>query len=340
MAPVSTPTSAPSTRFRRRTGLLAAVLALVVPLACVQPARAQAGHWPDKSVTLIAPFAPGGSTDILARVVAAGLSRELKQPVVVDNRAGAGGTLGAAIAAKARPDGYTILLSNVTLGSAPALYKNLPYDFEADFNHVAYLGAVPCVLVSTMDLPATDAKQFLAYLKANPGKLDYGSSGIGAASHLCTQSFLSSGGFHATHIPYKGAGPMMVDLMSGRVAFAIDTAPGASSQIRGGKVRGLAVAARQRIPLLPDLPTLAEAGVPFEMAIWYGLVTPRGTPEAVNARLYDAVNKTLAQPEVVEAYKTLGAVAEHKTPAQFLGLVRSDKVRWTEIVKSAGIEPQ
>ncbi len=301
---------------------------------------AQAADWPERPVTLIAPFAPGGSTDMLARVVAQGLSKELGQPVVVDNRGGAGGTLGAAIAAKARPDGYTILLSNVTLGSADAIYRNLSYDFVGDFNHVAYLGSIPCVLVASKSLPqAASAKEFIAYLRANPGKLDYGSSGVGAASHLCTQSFLTTGGFKATHVPYKGAGPMMVDVMSGTIAFAVDTAASAAAQIHAGKVRGLAVTSDHRIPLLPDLPTLREAGVPFEMSIWYGLVTPRGTPAAINARLYDATLKALAQPALVEAYKTLGATAEQKTPAAFLELVKADKTRWTEIVKSAGIEP-
>jgi tripartite-type tricarboxylate transporter receptor subunit TctC len=320
--------------------LLAAVLATVLSAGAASSALAQTGNWPDHPVTLIAPFAPGGSTDMLARVIAAALTKELKQSVVVENRGGAGGTIGAALAARARPDGYTILLSNVTLTSADALYSNLSYDFVSDFDHVAYLGAVPCVLVASKDLPVADAREFIAYLRARPGKLDFGSSGIGAASHLCTQSFLSTGGFKANHVPYRGAGPMMVDIMSGRLAFAIDTAPGASSAIRGGKVHGLAVASDQRIALLPDLPTLKESGIPFEMSIWYGLVTPRGTPAAIDARLYAAVQKILTYPDVQEAYKSIGASVHPLDSDAFLALVKSDKKRWTQIVHDAGIEPQ
>ncbi|WP_158219425.1 MULTISPECIES: tripartite tricarboxylate transporter substrate binding protein [unclassified Achromobacter] len=300
----------------------------------------EASAWPTRPITLVAPFAPGGSTDILARVVAAGMSKVLKQSVVVENRAGAGGTIGAAVVARARPDGYTILLSNVTLGSADSLYKNLSYDFIKDFDHVAYLGAVPCVLVASKSLPVTSAPEFFSYLRAHAGQLNFGSSGIGAASHLCTQSFLSTGGFKANHVPYRGAGPMMVDIMSGRIAFALDTAPNASSHIQGGKVLGLAVAADQRIPLLPDLPTIKEAGVPFEMSIWYGLATPRNTPKEIDHKIYEAAQVALRDPEVLNAYRSLGASVTAETQQAFLARVEADKVRWTGIVKQAEIEPQ
>lgn len=327
-----------SSRFTLGRRTAAALLGSALALAAWTPATAS-DKWPERPVTLIAPFAPGGSTDMLARVIAQGLTKELGQSVVVDNRGGAGGTLGAALAAKAKPDGYTILLSNVTLGSADAIYKSLSYDFVNDFSHVAYLGSIPCVLVASKHLPVQTAQEFITYLRANAGKLNYGSSGIGAASHLCTQSFLTAGGFDATHVPYKGAGPMMVDVISGTIAFAVDTAGSAAAQIRGDKVRGLAVTSNQRIPLLADLPTLREVGVPFEMSIWYGLVTPRGTPASVNTRLHAATAKVLEHPEVKEAYKTLGATAERKSSAQLLEIVKTDKKRWTEIVKSAGIEP-
>lgn len=297
--------------------------------------------WPDRQVTLIAPFAPGGSTDMLARVIAQALSEELKQTVVVSNKGGAGGTLGAGIAAKSPNDGYTILLSNVTLTSADAVYSKLPYDIVNDFDHVVYLGASPCVLVANKNLAANNVKEFLTYLKANPGKLNYGSSGVGAASHLCGQSFLTAGGFQATHVPYRGAGPMMVDVIAGNLAFAVDTAGSASSQIKGGNVRGLAVTSSERIELLPDLPTVKESGVPFEMAIWYGLVTPKGTPQQAQSRLYEATQGALKNPKVQEAYKTLGlAMDKQVAPGKFLDLVKSDKTRWTDIVKSAGIKPE
>ena len=297
--------------------------------------------YPDRPVTLIAPFAPGGSTDMLARVVAAALSDELGQSVVVSNKGGAGGTLGAAVAAKSPNDGYTVLLSNVTLTSADAVFSKLSYDIVNDFDHVVYLGASPCVIVANKNLPLTDVKSFFAYLKDNPGKLNYGSSGVGAASHLCGQSFLTTGGFKATHVPYRGAGPMMVDVIGGSLAFAVDTAGSAASQIKGGNVRGLAVTSGQRLDLLPDLPTVKESGVPFEMAIWYGLVTPKGTPADVQTRLYEATRRAMKSQKVVEAYKTLGlAIDKDIAPGKFVALVKSDKTRWTEIVKSAGISPE
>ena len=297
--------------------------------------------WPERPITLIAPFAPGGSTDMLARVVAQALAEELGQPVVVANKGGAGGTLGAAQAARSAADGYTLLLSNVTLTSAGAVYQNLNYDFLSDFDHVAYLGAIPCVLVSSKKLPVNNIGEFLAYLKAHPGALDYGSSGVGAASHLCGQSFLSAGGFKAEHVPYKGAGPMMVDVISGNLAFAVDTAGSAASQIKGDTVRGLAVTSSHRIDLLPNLPTLAESGLPFEMSIWYGLVTPHGAPVEVQKRLFDATNKISKNPKVIEAYQSLGLAHDKNIGfGEFAGLVKEDQSRWTAIAKSAGITPK
>ena len=323
----------PNTPFR-------SVLCAIAMAGTLFAGAAQAA-WPERAVTLIAPFAPGGSTDMLARVVAQALSEELKQPVVVSNKGGAGGTLGAGIAAKSAADGYTVLLSNVTLSSADAAYSNLPYDIVDDFDHVVYLGAIPCVLVSSKHMPVENVKEFLEYLKANPEKLDYGSSGIGAASHLCGQSFLSTGGFKASHVPYRGAGPMMVDVISGNLDFAVDTAGSAASQIKGGKVRGLAVTSNERIELLPDLPTVKESGVPFEMSIWYGLVMPKGSPEAARQRLFEATNKVLGNEKLREAYRSLGvSVDKEVAQGEFVNLVKADKARWTDIVKSAGITPQ
>lgn len=321
----------------RTSKLLMASLAAAASMLCTTAHAA----WPERAVTLIAPFAPGGSTDMLARVIAHALSEELGQSVVVSNKGGAGGTLGANQAARAAPDGYTVLLSNVTLTSAGAAYKNLPYDIVNDFDHVVYLGAIPCVVVSSKSLPVHNVKEFLAHLKANPDKLYYGSSGIGAASHLCGQSFLTANDFKATHVPYKGAGPMMVDLIAGNLAFALDTAGSAATQIKGGKVNGLAVTSNDRIELLPELPTLKESGAPFEMSIWYGLVTPKGTPAEAQKRLFEATNKISQNPKVREAYKSLGLTRDKDIAAgEFVNLVKSDKVRWTDIVKSAGITPQ
>lgn len=326
--------------FIKTRSTLKTILASMAIGATVFSATATAA-WPERPITLIAPFAPGGSTDMLARVIAQALAEELDQPVVVANKGGAGGTLGASQAAKSAADGYTVLLSNVTLTSAGTAYRNLNYDIVSDFEHVAYLGAIPCVLVSSQKLPVSNIGEFLAYLKANPGKLNYGSSGIGAASHLCGQSFLTAGGFKAEHVPYKGAGPMMVDVIAGNLAFAVDTAGSAASQIKGDKVRGLAVTSDHRIELLPDLPTLKESGVPFDMSIWYGLVMPKDSPLEAQKRLYEATNKISSNPKVMEAYKSLGLTRDKDLAfGKFVGLVKDDKIRWSEISTSAGITPQ
>ncbi len=321
----------------QKTKLTMAGFAATASMLC---ATAHAA-WPERPVTLIAPFAAGGSTDMLARVVAQALSEELGQSVIVSNKGGAGGTLGAGQAARATPDGYTLLLSNVTLTSAGAAYKRLPYDIVNDFDHVVYLGAIPCVLVSSKKLPVTNVTEFLTHLKANPDDLYYGSSGVGAASHLCAQSFLTAGNFKSTHVPYKGAGPMMIDLMAGNLSFAVDTAGSAATQIKADKVTGLAVTSNERIELLSELPTLKESGVPFEMSIWYGLVTPKGTPDEAQKRLFEATNKISQNPKVLAAYKTLGLTRDKDIAfGEFVELVKSDQIRWSDIVKSAGITPQ
>lgn len=318
---------------RRLLTLLAAA-----PLLHALPAVAS-GNFPVKPITLVAPFAAGGSTDMLARVIAKALAQELNQSVVVENKGGAGGTIGAASVARSAPDGYTLLLTNVTLTSADALYKNLSYDFQKDFHPVSMLGEVPCVLLINKDLPVKDFTEFLAYLKANPGKLNYGSSGVGAALHLATQSFLSAAGVQAMHVPYKGTGPMMVDLISGNVQFAIDTAGSASAQIRGGMVRGLAVTSKQRSPFFPDLPSMAEAGVPMEMGIWYGLATPAGLPANVEKILHQAIIKAVDTEDVKAAYRQMGIQADTRGSAEAIEQIRKDKEKWTGIIHDAGIQP-
>lgn len=325
--------SAPKSTYRLAAAAMAMALSLF-PLG-----QAAADTYPSKAVTLVAPFAAGGSTDMLARVIAKSLAKELNQSVVVENRGGAGGTIGAATVAKAKADGYTLLLTNVTLTSADALYKGLPYDFQRDFDHVSMLAQVPCVLLINKDLPVKDVKEFLAYLKANPGKLNYGSSGVGAALHLATQSFLSAANAEALHIPYKGTGPMMVDLMAGNVQFAIDTSGSASAQIRADKVRGIAVTTKERDPSYPDLPSLAEVGIPFDMSIWYGIATPAGLPKDVEQTLYKALVNTVNSEEVRQAYKSMGAQADTTGGEAFAKKVGDDKIRWTKIIQDAGIEP-
>lgn len=323
-----------------RRPFIHAALSLALGVAACAPAMAHASdNFPSKPVTLVAPFAAGGSTDMLARVVAKALSAELNQQVIVENRAGAGGTIGAANVARAQPDGYTLLLSNVTLTSAPALYSNLPYDFSRDMSAISMLGRVPCVLVINKDLPAKDGASFMQYLKENNGNLNYGSSGVGAALHLATQSFLNAAGLEAIHVPYKGTGPMMVDLIAGNVHFAIDTAGSASSQIRGGNVLGIAVTSEERISSWPDLPTVKELGVPFEMSIWYGISAPAGVPAAIQQKLHSAIEKATRSPEVVTAYASMGMELDTRGGKDFEEVIAADTDRWIKLVKDAGIQP-
>lgn len=332
--------SFPHASFSRRGFVTGALAVAAGCLVVGVPGLANAeDNYPSKPVTLVAPFAAGGSTDMLARVIAKALSAELNQQVIVENKGGAGGTIGAAGVARAPADGYTLLLSNVTLTSAPALYKNLSYDFSRDMSAISMLGQVPCVLVINKDLPAKDGKAFLEYLKKNNGQLNYGSSGVGAALHLATQSFLNAAKLDAIHIPYKGTGPMMVDLISGNVQFAIDTAGSASSQIRGGNVRGVAVTSEDRVPAWPELPTLKELGVPFEMSIWYGISAPAGVKPAVQEKLHHALEKATRTPEVVNAYASMGMQLDTRGGKDFERVIAADTERWIKLVQDAGIQP-
>ena len=315
---------------------VAGLLGLTAPLG-VQAQSATAAPWPQKPITIIAPFAAGGSTDMLARVVAQALSTQLGQPVVVDNRGGAGGTIGAGMTARAAPDGYTLLLANVSLTSAAALYKSLPYDFERDLQPVHLLANGPFVLLTNKDIAPKALPEFVQYLKTPGVKANFGSSGMGAAPHLVAQSFLTAAKAEATHVPYRGSGPMMVDLIAGNVQFAIDTAGSAFAQIKGGKVRGIAVTSTKRSPSLPDIPTMVESGVPLDISIWYGLVSPAGVPKPIIARLHEATERAVRTPEVREAFSKMGIDADSKSVTEFGEIIKRDKERWTAIIKTAGV---
>jgi len=303
----------------------------------ITPAWA-ADPYPDKPITLVAPFPPGGSTDMLARVVAKALSAELGQPVVVENKAGAGATIGSAFVARAPADGYTLLLSNVTMTSVSAMYKNLSYDFT-NMSAISMLGSVICVLEVNQDLPIKNGQEFLAYLRANDGTLHYGSAGIGTIQHLVMQAFLNAVGVSATHVPYKGAGPMLVDLISGNVQFAMDTAGSAAAQVRGGKVRGVAITAREPDPSWPGVPTLRELGVPFDMSIWYGISAPPGVPESVRATLHAALEKATRTDAVRDAFEPMGIQVDTRGGKAFEEVIAADSQRWIKLIKDAGIEP-
>jgi tripartite-type tricarboxylate transporter receptor subunit TctC len=299
---------------------------------------ARAEQWPAKPIVLVAPFTPGGTTDMVARTVAQALGKVLNHAVIVDNRPGAGGTIGAASVARASADGYTLLLTNVGHTAAGAIYKKLPYDFEKDFTHLALVAKVPNVLVVNKNFPAKNAVEFLAYVKANPGMVHYGSAGVGTTQHLAAELLRAMAKLDIVHVPYKGAAPMMTDLIAGQTEFALDSAGSASTYIRGGRVRALAVTTDKRDPTFPELPTMVESGLPNYIAsTWYGIAAPAGLPEPVKTKLHEALIKTYKNPQLIEAYRTIGAEPDARSPAALDAFVHAETQRWAGLVKSVGI---
>jgi tripartite-type tricarboxylate transporter receptor subunit TctC len=323
----------PTSRSKRRIPVRLA--AMVMALA---PAFAQAADWPEKTITLVAPFTPGGTTDIVARVVAQQLQTELGQTVIVDNKAGAGGTLGAAFVARSRPDGYTLLLSNVGHTAAAALYKNLPYDFEKDMTQITTVASVPNVLVVNRSLPVANVRELLAYLTAHAADVSYGSAGVGTTQHLSAELLKKQTGVNVVHVPYKGAAPMMADIIGGRVTFALDSAASAATQLAGGNLKALAVTSAARSPFLPNIATLAEAGVPgYEMTTWYGLAAPKGLPKPVRDRIYRAVVAAMKTPAMQAALLNMSADPGGMPPEQFESFVSAETRRWTAIASAFAV---
>lgn len=309
--------------------LFTRTLAIGMMAACT---AAQAGDWPDRPITLVAPFTPGGTTDIVARAMAAQLQKRLGQTVVVENKPGAGGTVGAGIVARARPDGYTLLLANVGHTAGGVLYKNLSYDFERDLTQITTVANVPNVLVVAKSLPVSNVKELLAYAKAHAGEINYGSAGIGSTQHLSAELLLSQTGMHALHVPFKGAAPMMTDLIGGRLTFALDSAASAASQIAGGSVKPLAVTSLQRTPFLPDVPTLDESGVKgYQMTTWYSLAAPKSLPEDIKQKIYQAVVDSMKDPDLRKTLASMAAEPGGMPPAQFAAFVHQETERWTKL---------
>ena len=306
-------------------------------------AFAQAEAFPSRPLHLIVPFPPGGSTDILARALAQKLAENLGQPVVIDNRGGAGGTIGAAEAAKAAADGHTIMMGHLgTLAVAPAIYRKLAYDPVKSFAPVALMALVPSVLVvNPRVLDVKSAGELVAYARAHPGQLTYGSGGLGSSSHLTTEYFKLATGTDILHVPYKGIGPMLADLVGGQISMGLNGAPAVMPYVSQGRLRALAVSSAKRLPALPDLPTLAESGVPgFEANGWYGIVAPAGTPGTAIERLNAEVRRIVATPELKARLDQEGAIAAAGTPEEFGAFIASEIDRWGAVLKRAGITPQ
>lgn len=307
---------------------------------CSICASAFAQTYPNRPLHLIVPYPPSGAADLLARPFAQKLSENLGQPVTIDNRGGANGTLGSALGAKAPPDGYTVLIDNVTFHAINAtLYKALPYNTQKDFAHVSLVGWVDNVLVVNPSLPAKSVKEFIALAKSMPGKLTYASSGSGSTAHLSGVMFNTLAGVDMLHIPYKGGAPALVDLMAGTVSAYFAGLPTALSMIRAGRLRPLAVAGTKRNSTLPDVPTIAEAGLPgFEASNWYGLMVPVATPREIVNRLNAEAIKVLQSSDVRERLIAQGYEIKWSTPQEFSAYLQVETERWAKVVKASGMQ--
>ncbi|WP_049734640.1 Bug family tripartite tricarboxylate transporter substrate binding protein [Rhizobium ecuadorense] len=321
----------------RRAGL---ALGFGVLAAFATGASAAAADFPDHAITMVVPFAAGGSTDVVARIVAQKMSEDLGQQVIVQNVAGAGGNLGAGNVARAEPDGYTILMGTVaTHALNPLILKSTPYDPEKDFAPVSLLVVVPNVLVVNPELPAKTVQELIALLKAEPDKYSYASSGNGTPLHLSGELFKSMAGVSMQHIPYKGAGPALNDVIGNQVPIMFDNLPSSSSHIKAGTLRALAVTAAARAPSFPDVPTVAESGIPgYETYTWNALFAPAKTPNEVVMRLNASANKALKDPAVAERMKEFSATIVGSTPDELTAHVKAELAKWGPVVKGANIQ--
>lgn len=319
----------------RRT-LLAAALATAALGAAPVTAFAQA--YPAKPITIIVPFSAGGTTDILARVIGLYMGKDLGQTVVVDNRAGAGGNIGGQAAARAPADGYTLFMGTVgTHAINQSLYKKMPFDPIKDFAPLSRVAMVPNLLVANPSQPFKSVKEMIAYAKANPGKLNFGSSGNGSSIHLSGELFKQMAGVDMQHVPYRGSAPAVADLMGGQISVMFDNMPSAIPHVKAGKFRALAVTTAKRSPALPDVPTIAEAGVPgYEATSWFGLLAPASTPAPVVAKLNASILKALADPAVKKKLAEQGAEAHGEKPEQFAAFIASETTKWGAVVKASG----
>jgi tripartite-type tricarboxylate transporter receptor subunit TctC len=323
----------------RGAGVLLSMILVALGLCgSGDPALAQA--YPNRTITLVVPFPPGGSTSIVGRVVADKMSELLGQSIVVDNRAGAGGTVGTKAVTKSDPDGYTLLLGYTgTLAIGPSLYRNAGYDPRKDFAAIGMIGNAPSSLVVHPSFPAKTVAELVAYAKANPGKVNFGSAGIGTVGHITGEYFAREAGIQIVHIPYKGTGPAMSDLLGGHIPMSFSPVSTTAANVKAGLLRGLAVTSTHRNRLLPDVPTMIEAGVPnFDAVLAYGLVAPAGTPRPVIERLNKALRDALGSEDVKRQLEFDGTEITPSTPEQYADFIDKDEKKWSELVKASGVE--
>ena len=311
-----------------------------VPLLAFAVSTASAQQYPTRSISMIVPYAAGGPTDTVARVLAQAMGKPLGQTVIVENRPSAGGILGPEQVKNAKPDGYTILIHHIGMATTPTLYRQLRYNPLTDFEYIGLVNEVPMTIVAKPQMPAKNLPEFLAYLKANKDKVNYANAGIGAASHLCGMLFMSAIQTDFQTIPYKGTGPAMNDLIGGQVDFMCDQTTSTTSHIKAGKVKAYGLTAPKRVPSLPDLPTLEEQGLKgANVAIWHGLYAPKGTPKPVLDKLVSSMQEALRDPTVNQRFSELGAVtfpASQQTPAALQAHLKAEIAKWAPLIKAAG----
>lgn len=326
------------TEIRIRISTLALALSAVPALAIATPAAAQS--WPLKPVRWIAPYPPGGSSDLVARAVGSRLAEQLGQPVLIDNRPGVGGSLGTELAARAAPDGYTMLLANIApLAINPHIYPKLGYDVMRDFEAVSLLATGPTLLVVGPSLPVKNLQDLIALAKAKPGAIKYGTGGSGTPAHLTTELLRLMTGIQLLHVPYKGTGQSVTDLLGGQIDFVFASPPVAAAHVKSGKLRALAASSAKRTPLAPDIPTVAESGVPgFDMVTWWGAVVPAKTPAPIIDRLNATLRKSLEFADTQERFAALGIDVQSSTPAAFRSFIAAELARYAKLSKQVGLK--
>ncbi len=317
------------------------IIALLAASVLSLPAQA-ATAYPVKPIRIIVAYPPGGATDILARLVGQKMTDAWGQPVIVDNRAGAAGNIGTEVAARATPDGYTLIMGTAgTHGINVSLYRKLNWHPQQSFAPVSLVAMVPNIMVVNNALPVKNVKEFIAHAKANPGKLSYGSPGNGSTAHLSMELFKSMTGINVVHIPYKGSAGVMADVMGGQIAVTIDNMPPYLPQVQAGKIRALAVSPAKRVAAVPDLPTIAEAGVPgYDSGAWFGLLATAGTPKVIVDKLSAETARIVRLPDVNKRISELGGEPVGNSPAQFAALIQAEITKWAKVIKDAKVELQ
>jgi tripartite-type tricarboxylate transporter receptor subunit TctC len=317
------------------------LMRLLAALAFSAAALAQAQSWPARPVKMIVPFPAGGPTDVLTRALSDKLATALGQPVVVENKPGAGGTIGADLVAKSAPDGYTFVMATGSTHSVGPYLSKVPYDPQRDFTPVIYVGKATNILLVSPALNVNTVRELIDYAKSNPGKLNYATSGMGSVAHLTSEMFASMAGIKLTHVPYKGTQLSLPDLMSGQVAMLFDNVLTGKPNYEGKRVKGLAISSRERSALVPELPTISESGLPgFDSWNWFGVFGPAGTPAAVVERLNAEMNRIISDPAIKERFSQLGFETTGGTPADFAAVVQSEARKWSRVIREANVKPE